>query len=215
MDFINHSSVRGKVKPYRVFEDSQAAVDKPKSIMLSDLVNKAGKSVNNELWLPSSDYKTNTVLYQWTEITSKLLTTGDASYRISGMYLEFETGTPAGSVSVPSFDRTRDVTYYQGLDGVTRDALRVPLSGTQITSEGSGLTNNEILFLARSVSGAGINGLSFSNGDVIFGASLIAMLDDDDASQDLLFSSFYFDTAEQQEKLSTSQVGIEWSLTLQ
>ena len=43
----------------------------------------------------------------------------------------------------------------------------------------------------------------------------MAFIDATDATQDLLFSSFYFDVADQQQKLNTSQVGIEWELTLQ
>ena len=62
-----------------------------------------------------------------------------------------------------------------------------------------------------------MHGNQFSSDDdsVIFGASLVAFVDDTDATQDLLLSSIYFATADQQAKLSTSQIGIEWELTLQ
>jgi hypothetical protein len=39
-------------------------------------------------------------------------------------------------------------------------------------------------------------------------------VDPTDATQDKLFSCFYFDPANQQPKLATSQVGIEWEVTL-
>ena len=78
-------------------------------------------------------------------------------------------------------------------------------------------TNNELVFFARSSGTTGVHGKAFSYAanSVIFGASLVAYVDATDASQDLLFSSFYFDPADQQQKLATSQVGLEWDLTLE
>jgi hypothetical protein len=43
----------------------------------------------------------------------------------------------------------------------------------------------------------------------------VAFIDATDATRDLLFSSFYFAAEDQQQKLATSQVGIEWVLTLE
>lgn len=172
-----------------------------------------------ELWTPSTDWKSNLVLYQWATITSQLLAVGSSNYRIAGMYLEFENvASPSTTVTPPSFDRTRDITYYDDLvASSTRDYLRVPMTASPIGSEGTDLSNNQIVFFARSSGTQGVHGKTFSDSvnSKIFGASLVAFVDNNDSTQDLLFSSFYFDTADQQIKLATSQVGIEWELTLQ
>ena len=221
MDFLNTSNVKGRVRAHNVQKKCNVApADAAQSVMLSDLArdpqNDPCSQFSNELWLPRGDFKSNEILYQWAEIASKLFTVGSSNYRIGGMYLEFENGTTPGSVTAPSFDRTRTVQYYDDLSGsASRDYLRVPLTASQILSEGTGLTNNQILFFARSSGTSGVHGKSFSTGSVVFGASLVAFVDDNDATQDLIFSSFYFDTADQQDKLATSQVGIEWELTLQ
>ena len=174
---------------------------------------------SEELWTPSTDWKSNLVLYQWATITSQLLAVGSSNYRIAGMYLEFENvASPSTTVTPPSFDRTRDITYYDDLvASSTRDYLRVPMTAAPIGSEGTDLSNNQIVFFARSSGTQGVHGKTFSDSvnSKIFGASLVAFVDNNDSTQDLLFSSFYFDTADQQIKLATSQVGIEWELTLQ
>lgn len=176
-------------------------------------------SVQNEIWTPCTRLKPNLVVYEWTQLVSKLLLTGDSRYRIAGMYLEFEnTDSPGASISPPTFDRTRDVQYYNTLAGSTRrDYLRVPLTANQVLSSGLGLTNNQLVLFARSSGVAGVHGRPFASGSnsTIFGASLVAFVDATDATQDLVFSSFYFATGDQQQKLPTSQVGLEWQVTLQ
>jgi len=172
-----------------------------------------------ELWTPSTDWKSNLVLYQWATITSQLLAVGSSNYRIAGMYLEFENvASPSTTVTPPSFDRTRDITYYDDLvASSTRDYLRVPMTASPIGSQGTDLSNNQTVFFARSSGTQGVHGKTFSDSvnSKIFGASLVAFVNNNDSTQDLLFSSFYFNTADQQIKLATSQVGIEWELTLQ
>jgi hypothetical protein len=192
MDFLKSSNLKGKVRAHQVV---------------------------GELWTPCTDLKSNLVLYEWTRIVSKLLTAGDANYRIGGMYLEFEnTASPGDSVSAPTFNRTRTISYYQGLSGsASRDYLRVPLTATQVLTDGADYTDNQLVFFARSSGVTGVHGKTFSDtvNSKIFGASLVAFVDSSDSTQDLLLSSFYFDVADQQQKLSTSQVGLEWQLTLQ
>lgn len=184
-------------------------------VRASKVVTEAGK----ELWTPATEWKSNLVLYQWATITAQLLAVGSSNYRIAGMYLEFENvSSPSDTVSPPTFDRTRDITYYDDLVGSSnRDYLRVPMTASPIGTEGTGLSSNQIVFFARSSGLTGVHGKTFSDSvnSKIFGASLVAFVDNNDATQDLLFSSFYFDTADQQLKLATSQVGIEWELTLQ
>lgn len=175
--------------------------------------------VDGDNWTPRTDLKSNLVVYQWANIVSKLLTTGDARYRIGGLYLEFEnTDNPGDTVSPDTFDRTRDVQYYLDLvESSSRDFLRVPLTASQVLSAGADLTDNQLVFFARSSGLTGVHGKPFSSdaNSVVFGAALVAYVDPTDISRDLLFSSFYFDEADQQQKLSSSQIGIEWQLELQ
>lgn len=208
MDKISANAMTGKVRAYKVH-------DAKNTIASGELVRKYGE----ELWVPQTDLKKNTVLYQWTEITSKLLTLGSANYRIAGMYLEFEnTALPGDAVAAPTFDRARDITYYNNLSSSSnRDYLRVPLTASQVVTEGTNYTNNKIVFFARSSGTTGVHGKTFSeaNNSVIFGASLVAFVDNADATQDLLFSTFYFGPSEGQAKISNSQIGLEWEVTLQ
>lgn len=175
--------------------------------------------VQNEVWTPCTQLQSNLVVYEWTQLVSKLLVTGDSRYRIAGMYLEFEnTSSPGASISPPTVDRTRNVQYYTALSGsASRDYLRVPLTANQVLSAGTGLTNNQLILFARSSGVAGVHGKTFASGSnsTIFGASLVAFVDATDATRDLVFSSFYFATGDQQQKLPTSQIGVEWQVTLQ
>ncbi len=170
-------------------------------------------------WEPTTPWRGNRVVFEWASVVGSLLTRRGLQYGISGMYLEFENvASPGDIVTVPSLDRTYSVAYYNALSG-NRDYLRVQLTAATLgTSDSSRYPNgNQPLFFARSQGLQGVHGLPFdsSHNSVIYGAALIAQVNETDATQDLVFSSFYFDEDEQQPKLSTSQVGIEWELTLQ
>ena len=169
-------------------------------------------------WSPATAWKQNLVLYEWAAITGRLLNGSGLKYSIGGMYLEFDNS--GGTITPPAFDRSRTISYYNNLSGSSnRDYLRVSLNSTQLLSSDSTLypDGNQCIFFSRSQGLKGVHGKDFSDTDnsVIFGASLVAFVDDTDATQDLLLSSIYFQTADQQAKLSTSQIGIEWELTLQ
>lgn len=170
------------------------------------------------LWLPTTDWRANTVVYEWGAIVARLLAQGDIAYKLSAMYLEFSNGEAPRPV--PSLDRTRNIDYYQGLTG-TYDYLRVPLRSATISSSNTTLfpNGNQIVFTAKS-GGEGLvgeaQGLAFSSvaGSQVIGAALVAEVSEVDASQDLVFSAFYFAEAEQQAKLLASEVGLDWELTL-
>lgn len=168
-------------------------------------------------WTPITDWDSNLVVYEWGTIVGHLLNGSGVNYSIGGMYLEFDNTT--GDVPLPTFDRTRSVSYYNNLSGGDTDYLRVPLTATQLLSSDDTLFphGNQCVFFARSAGTTGIHGDAFNDtaDSKIFGASLVAFVDDTDATQDLILSSFYFEAASQQSKLSTSQIGIEWELTLQ
>ena len=164
------------------------------------------------------EWANNLVVYEYATITSNLLAGTGLNYRIGGMYLEFENvASPGDTVTVPTFDRTRNVSYYNNLSGsADRDYLRVDLSSATISSTDT--TNfpqgNSVLFSARSAGLTGVHGKTFSDtaNSVIYGAALVSFVDGNDATQDLIYSVSYLTASQQQPKLSTSQVGVEWEL---
>lgn len=169
------------------------------------------------VWTPRGEFKQNAVLYQWANIITRLLSSGDSKFRISGMYLEFANVTsPGDTVSPPSFNRERSTAYYDSLAGsATADYLRVPLTATQILSSGAPLTDNRLVCFARSTGLYGVHGkpFSYAANSVVYGAALVAIPELADATQDVLFSCFYYDPADQKPKLSNDQIGLEWELT--
>ncbi len=175
----------------------------------------------NEQWALQSEWNKNTIVYEWGAIATRLFALGDIRYRIGGMYLEFENvASPGDPVSIPTYNRTRDVEYYNNLAGSsTRDYLRVSMTANKISSSNEVLypKGNQVTYLARSQGLQGVHGKAFSDSanSTLFGASLVAFIDGTDATQDLILSTFYLETENQQPKLSTSQVGLEWELTLQ
>lgn len=182
-------------------------------------------SDNVSTWTPVTDWNSNLVVYEWGSIVGHLLNGSGMNYSIGGMYLEFQNMlNPATTVTPPTQDRTRSVSYYNNLAGNNneRDYLRVPLTATQLLSSDADVFphGNQCVFFARSAGTTGVHGKPFSDtantgGSKMFGASLVSFIDNTDATQDLILSSFYFATSEQQIKLATSQTGIEWELTLQ
>lgn len=167
------------------------------------------------IWERTTDWASNLVVYEWASIVGNLLNGTGLSYRVGGMYLEFDnSGSPVDPT--PTFDRTRDISYYNALTG-DRDYLRVGLTSTQLTSSDATLfpNGNKCTFFSRSAGTTGVHSKAFGTGSIIIGASLVAYVDATDATQDLILSSMYFDVADQQDKLSTSQIGLEWELTLQ
>ncbi len=179
-------------------------------------VNASGKMYPRLRWCH------NLVLYDWATIVAKLLLRQGDRFGIAGMYLEFENVTsPGDTVSAPSFDRGPEsgVEYYNSLSGSgVRDYLRVPLVSGALVSTDDELfpSGNRMTFFAQSSGVVGVHGRTFSDAvnSKVFGGALVAMPEESDSTQDLVFSRFYFDAAAQQIKLSTSQVGLDWETTL-
>lgn len=221
MDQITANNLKGRVRAYQVgfTPPTKPHSGQEKLGQYSLAFSGPGqdpKTSPKEFWTPATEFRPNLVLFEWSKITSKLLTTGKSNYRISGMYLEFENvASPGDPVSVPTFERDRTSQYYNDLSGSSvRDYLRVPLTAATTTEED---TQARMDFFARSSGTTGVHGKTFSAAanSTVFGVSLVAFVDTTDATQDLLLSSHYFAVADQQQKLSTSQVGLEWELTLQ
>lgn len=192
MQTLSSSFVRGRVQAYRAFGDGT--------------------------FMSTSPVVDNAVLYEWSAILSQLLLPGDARYRISGMYFEFQNvENPGDTVTAPAFDRTRNISYYNALNAsVDRDYLRVPLTSFLLNSSAEGRTNDLLTLFATSTGSTGVHGKTFSHASnsVIYGAALVAIPDIGDRTKDLLFSCVYLPTEAQQPKLATSQVGLKWDLTL-
>jgi len=177
--------------------------------------------VRGDVWDLLTAWDHNQVLYGWGTVVGTLLTKGLSNYRIGGMYLEYENvADPDDPVSAPTFDRSGGKSYYDGLGlSATRDYLRVPLTASLLSSSDETLfpDGNVMTFFAQSQGVTGANGKAFSDtvNSKIYGGALVAFLDEADADQDIVFSRFYFSVANQQVKLPTSQIGLEWEITLQ
>ena len=173
-------------------------------------------------WSRRTEWEPNALLYEWGAIFARLLMRTGLQYGIGGMYIEFEnTASPGDPVSAPTFTRGADegVAYYNSLSGSgDRDYLRVPLVSASLdsTNEDNFPNGNRPTFFAQTSGTEGVHGKPFSDASnsTVFGGALVAFVDDEDHTRDLVLSRFYVTTDKQQVKLSTSQVGFEWRLTL-
>lgn len=181
---------------------------------------RLGHVLPTGLWLPATPYRSNDIMADWATIASNFFVTGDSRFRVSMMYLEFENvADPDDPVTIPSFDTTDGIEYYQGLSQhASRDYLRVFLSGSSVSTTDSDQwpSGNVSQFFSMSSGVVGVHGKTFSdaNNSKLFGAALVAVRDAEDAAQDLILSRLYFTSAEQQVKLATSQLGVDWLLEL-
>ena len=170
---------------------------------------------------PSTNWVRNLILFGWAGSVGKLLTQGTTNFKIGGMYLEYENvAAPVDPVSVPVFDRTGGLSYFEGLAvSATRDYLRVPLTAATLTSTDTTKfpDGNLMTFFAQSQGVVGVHGKAFSDSvnSKVYGGGLVTFVDEADRSRDIVFSRFYFPVAQQQVKLPTSQIGLEWEIELQ
>jgi hypothetical protein len=170
------------------------------------------------VWRYPGPWQKNNALYEWATIVAKLLAREGTQYGISAMYIEFENLADVDDpITAPNVTRDADqgVEYYDGLaDSGSRDYLRVPVISAVISSsdEVKYPKGNVVTFFAQTSGNQGVHGKTFSDSvnSKIYGGALVAQVDEDDATQDLVLSRFYFATASQKPKLANSQVGIEW-----
>ena len=173
-------------------------------------------------WQPLGDFTPNALLYEWGAIFGNLLRRQGLNYGIGGMYMEFENvASPGDPVSVPAFTRDagEGVEYYNGLAlSGDRDYLRVPLVATSMdsTDETNFPKGNRPIFFAQTSGVEGVHGKGFSDADnsTVFGGALVAFVDEDDPTRDIVLSRFYLEVAKQVPKLATSEIGFEWRLKL-
>lgn len=168
-------------------------------------------------WLPQTVFVRNQILYAWGTIVQKLLRNvkDNKNYWIGGMYIEFDnSGAPVNPT--PSITRDAGLSYYNSLSS-PRDYLRVPIAATDESS--SNITNfpdnNVAHFYAQTAGTLGVHGLTFSDSvnSRVYGGALVAFRDPEDAAQDLVFSRFYFASANQLLKVVGSQIGLLWKPT--
>ena len=212
-DVVNpHAMVSGSVRGHLVY---------PMPVRAFDPLT-AKRRRQQRWWVPQGDFEHNEVMYDWATIVGELLrgAPDGKPYKLGGMYIEFENNGGA-PVYPPSFDRDDGVAYYNGLSAsATRDYLRVPM--TVIDLDTTDVSNfpggNRVTCFARTDGVTGVHGKTFSNAvsSRVFGAALVAFPAFGDATQDLVFSRFYWSNTDNQiVKATGSQIGLEWPITLQ
>lgn len=166
----------------------------------------------------SGPWQPNVTLYEWAYVVQKLLATGEAKYRISRLYIEFENmADPEAEVDVPEpgRDASEAGDYFASLaDSPTRDYLRVPVTGAVLSSTDDDLypRGNRTVFTGRSVGTEGRHGKEFSASasSKVYGGALVAAPDAADPSQDLILARIYLSASQQKLKNDSSQIGIDW-----
>lgn len=164
-------------------------------------------------------HKDNLLLYTWGWIAAKCIATGDTAYKVAGGYLEFENNQTAGAVTVPSYTREDELSYYNALTG-DKDFLRLALDGTPTLDQHPDYVSllptgsvNRATFSLTGVGGStGIRGKTFSNANqsVAYGVALVATPLLSDRTQDVILSRGYFDLADQVEVPTGGQVEVDW-----
>ena len=161
----------------------------------------------------------NAALYDWACILiGNLRNAPDGkTYHIGGMYLEFDNS--ADTISTPAITRGESLDYYNNLNTnyPVRDYLRVALIATEGENTDASLftTYNRGRFYAHTAGVLGVNGLTFADtaNSVVYGGALVAYREFADASQDLIFSRFYFPAESHVAKAPSSQIGVAWEIT--
>ena len=167
----------------------------------------------------------NQIQYGWGIAAAKLMATGNAAYRISAMYIEFENvAVSSDPVTPPSYTRSEGQEYYEGLSLVAdRDFIRASLLLPAAVSVEEGYEDyvpenegNLLTFYTQTQGTAGYHGKTFSNAvnSKIFGAALVATPDPDDPTKDIIVARTYLSSPNQVLKIAASQVGLTWGLSL-
>ena len=172
-------------------------------------------------WRYSKPFEPNLVLYEWAAIVGEMLRNAPdrKPYHPAALYIEFQNAAGA-AVSPPTVVRDEGGNYYEELlTSPDRDYLRVPMTAATLTSsdEDKYPLGNRVTYFAQTSGVTGVHGKTFSAAQQsrVYGAALVATPDFGDATQDLIFSRFYYSDADNQMvKLVGSQIGIEWRVLL-
>lgn len=170
-------------------------------------------------WKPLGQQISNSILYDWAPILiGNLRNEPDGkAYHIGGMYIEFDNSGAA--ITNPTINRDESNDYYANLNTntPTRDYLRVALIASEAENTDATKYTAENLgrFYAHTSGVTGVHGLTFADtsNSVVYGGALVAYREFADASQDLVFSRFYFPQLQHTPKVASSQIGIAWEIT--
>lgn len=169
--------------------------------------------------------KNNQIQETWGMIAAMAIGFGNRSYRVSGLYIEYENmGDPDDAITPPDFERSAGIEYYSDLVySATRDYLRVPLIqspllGIEAGYEGiftEGETGNKLTFFTQTQGTTGVHGKTFSDSanSKVFGVALVAIPTFQDSTKDVILARTYFDAADQVAKLPSSQIGVSWDVS--
>lgn len=187
VDVLNQRNVSGRIKLY---DDQQNPADVP--------------------------FVENGVLYSWGQIAAVLLATGNADYRLSKMYVEYENKTnPEDAIVVPSFSRSLEIDYFASLAvDAKKDYFIADVVMNSVSSVG---TSTDLHLLARLNALTGVHGKPFSSdsNSSIYGCHLAASPQVGDPTQNILFSSVYLSSEDQRTKLPNSSLNLLWRIQLQ
>jgi hypothetical protein len=154
----------------------------------------------------------NDILYGWADVATRQMA-GQPGYQIATMYFEFENvASPGDPVTVPTFDRSGGVAYYNGLSG-NKDYLRIPitLDPTITSSDLATYVGNQITFFAITQGTEGMHGLPFSDtvNSEVYGYALVASPEPDDQTSDIVVARAY---NPQIGKVANRQIGAQYAV---
>jgi hypothetical protein len=181
---------------------------------------------NGERHVEPITFKPNQIQIDWGFVAAKAIGQGDSLYKISTMYIEYENvASPGDPVTVPTFDRSEGIEYYEDLQSSsTKDFLRVPLITNPTIGIETGFESyftapegNKLTFYTQTQGTEGIHGKTFSDSvnSKIYGAALVATPVFADRTKDIIFARNYYATAEQTVKEASNQVGVTWEISFE
>lgn len=226
MDQVNTGSLSGKVQPFRVYPagslEPVSGAPRKNSVHLYDNSDGPQRLTLPGDWVPAGGFEKNLVMYQWASIVGYMLSGSPdrRRYNLAAMYIEYENNGGAPVAPPTNDDRAYGRDYYDSLlTSGTRDYLRVPLTAAVLDS--TDLVHypdgNRITCFAQTEGLVGVHGKPFSDVQQsrVFGGALVSTPQFSDATQDMIFSRFYYtDVAKQLVKLLGSQVGMKWPILL-
>lgn len=172
-------------------------------------------------WVPAfSPPADNLLMFEWAALACRRLASDDfPEFRISGFYFEYNNvASPNDPVSTPPpFDRSTTINYYLNLPSQF-DWLRVPITLTSFRSTDlvSFPNKNAVTFYGQSAGTVGMNGSPFShvNNSKIYACGLVALRDQGDFTQDIIFAriSFENEPSKQLLKPAGGQVAGSWEV---
>jgi len=162
----------------------------------------------------------NQVLYRGHDVNAAVM----AGQRppLNTMYIEF---VKSGTVFTPASPAKSSYNYYNTLaanDAATSDFLRIPITmaPTFDTSDETRYVGNRVTISGAATGGSGVRslrggtGFTFEIGDLLVGGALVSAVDGT-LSNDLVFARFYYNEANQRQRISGTNLVVSWPLTFE